>query len=86
VRDITRNLRSAAFTYKGLLSSLGSVANVAQNAHVLAGLKSMMSVIPVVGAVLMLAILMIFYKLDEPLMEKVKAELDERRKAQEQPA
>ena len=30
-----------------------------------------------------LVILVLFYKLDEPLMEKVKAELDARRKAQE---
>jgi Na+/melibiose symporter-like transporter len=41
----------------------------------------MMSVIPFVAGVVTLAILVFFYKLDEPLMKRVKAELEERRKA-----
>jgi GPH family glycoside/pentoside/hexuronide:cation symporter len=40
----------------------------------------MMSVIPVAIGVVSLIILL-FYKLDEPTMKKIKADLDERRKA-----
>jgi Na+/melibiose symporter-like transporter len=43
----------------------------------------MMSVIPLAAGIITLVILVLFYKLDEPLMEKVKAELDVRRKEQE---
>ena len=43
----------------------------------------MMSIIPVAIGVVALLILMFFYKLDEPTMKKVKADLDERRKASE---
>jgi Na+/melibiose symporter-like transporter len=42
----------------------------------------MMSVIPVAIGVVALIILL-FYKLDEPTMAKIKADLDERRKASE---
>jgi GPH family glycoside/pentoside/hexuronide:cation symporter len=66
-----------------ILATTGFVPNIAQNIEVRNGLKAMMSVIPLVAGIFTLAILMLFYKLDEPLMEKVKAELDERRKAQE---
>ena len=69
-----------------ILATTGFAPNVVQNAGVLNGLKSMMSVIPVAAGLLTLAILMLFYKLDEPLMAKVKAELEERRKAQGEPA
>lgn len=64
-----------------ILATTGFVANVAQNIDVLNGLKAMMSVIPVAVGVVALIILMFFYKLDETTMKKVKAELDERRKA-----
>jgi glycoside/pentoside/hexuronide:cation symporter, GPH family len=64
-----------------ILDKTGFVANVVQNANVLTGLKAMMSVIPVGVGVIALIILMFFYKLDEKTMEKVKAELDEKRKA-----
>lgn len=64
-----------------ILATTGFVANVAQNVDVQNGLKAMMSVIPVAVGVVALIILVFFYKLDEPAMQKVKAELDERRKA-----
>ena len=67
-----------------ILATTGFVPNVVQNASVLSGLKSMMSVIPVIAGVIALIILVFFYKLDEPLMKKVKAELEERRKASEE--
>ncbi len=66
-----------------ILATTGFAPNVAQNIDVRNGLKSMMSVIPLVAGMITLVILVLFYKLDEPLMEKVKAELDARRKAQE---
>ncbi len=62
-----------------ILAQTGFVANVAQNAEVLVGLKSMMSIIPVAVGVVALILLAFFYKLDEPLMQQVKAELDRRR-------
>jgi Na+/melibiose symporter-like transporter len=49
-------------------------------------LKAMMSIIPVAAGVIALIILMFFYKLDEATMTKVKAGLDERRKASGQGA
>jgi GPH family glycoside/pentoside/hexuronide:cation symporter len=69
-----------------ILAMTGFVANVAQNIDVLNGLKAMMSVIPVGIGVVALIILMFFYKLDETIMKKVKAELEERRKASGQGA
>jgi GPH family glycoside/pentoside/hexuronide:cation symporter len=65
-----------------ILSQTGFVANVTQNLDVQNGLKAMMSVIPVAIGVVSLIILL-FYKLDEPTMKKIKADLDERRKASE---
>jgi len=56
---------------------------VVQNVDVLNGLKAMMSIIPVSIGVVALLILMFLYKLDEPAMKTVKAELDERRNASE---
>ena len=55
-----------------ILASTGFVANVAQNVDVQNGLKAMMSVIPVAIGVVSLIILL-FYKLDEPTMKKIKA-------------
>ncbi|MBE3143410.1 MAG: MFS transporter, partial [Planctomycetes bacterium] len=69
-----------------VLATTGFVANVAQNIDVLNGLKAMMSVIPVAIGVVALIILMFFYRLDETTMAKVKAELEERRKASGQGA
>ena len=65
-----------------ILASTGFVANEVQNVNVLNGLKAMMSLIPVAIGVVALIILL-FYKLDEPTMKKIKADLDERRKASE---
>ena len=65
-----------------ILAGTGFVPNIAQNLNVKNGLKAMMSVIPVGAGIITLVILTIFYKLDEPLMAKIKLELDERRKAQ----
>jgi GPH family glycoside/pentoside/hexuronide:cation symporter len=64
----------------GILAWTGFVANVPQNLDVQNGLKAMMSVIPAAIGVVALIILL-FYKLDEPKMKQIKAELDERRKA-----
>jgi GPH family glycoside/pentoside/hexuronide:cation symporter len=66
-----------------ILAQTGFVANVPQSMGVQNGLVAMMSVIPVAAGVVTLAILVLFYKLDEKTMDKVKAELDERRKAAE---
>jgi GPH family glycoside/pentoside/hexuronide:cation symporter len=66
-----------------ILDKTGFVANVVQNINVLNGLKEMMSVIPVAVGVIALIILIFFYKLDEGTMAKIKADLDERRKASE---
>jgi GPH family glycoside/pentoside/hexuronide:cation symporter len=65
-----------------ILSQTGFVANVEQNLNVQNGLKAMMSVIPVAIGLVSLVILL-FYKLDEPTMKTIKADLDERRKASE---
>lgn len=64
-----------------ILAATGFVANVAQNVDVQNGLKAMMSVIPVAAGLIALIILVFFYKLDEPTMQKIKADLDERRRA-----
>jgi GPH family glycoside/pentoside/hexuronide:cation symporter len=64
-----------------ILASTGFIANVVQNVNVQNGLKAMMSVIPVSIGVVALIILMFFYKLDEATMAKVKADLEDRRKA-----
>jgi GPH family glycoside/pentoside/hexuronide:cation symporter len=63
-----------------ILDQTGFVANVVQNIDVQNGLKAMMSTIPVVVGAAALIILAFFYKLDEPTMKKVKADLDLRRK------
>jgi GPH family glycoside/pentoside/hexuronide:cation symporter len=64
-----------------ILDQTGFVANVVQNINVQDGLKAMMSIIPVTIGVVALIILAFFYKLDEPTMKKVAADLEERRKA-----
>jgi GPH family glycoside/pentoside/hexuronide:cation symporter len=69
-----------------ILATTGFVANVVQNVDVLNGLKAMMSVIPTGIGLLALIILLFFYRLDETTMAKVKAELEERRKASGQGA
>jgi len=63
-----------------ILTLTGFVANVAQNINVLNGLKAMMSIIPVVAGCIALMLLLIFYRLDEPTMKKIKEDLEERRK------
>jgi GPH family glycoside/pentoside/hexuronide:cation symporter len=65
-----------------ILSMTGFKANIVQNMDVLNGLKAMMSVIPVAIGLVAL-VLLCFYRLDEPTMKKIKADLDERRKASE---
>jgi glycoside/pentoside/hexuronide:cation symporter, GPH family len=65
-----------------ILSTTGFKANIVQNMDVLNGLKAMMSVIPVAIGLVAL-VLLCFYRLDEPTMKKIKADLDERRKAGE---
>jgi GPH family glycoside/pentoside/hexuronide:cation symporter len=62
-----------------ILASTGFVANVAQNIGTLNGLKSMMSVIPVIPGLIALALLVFFYKLDEKTMKNVQDDLNQRR-------
>jgi GPH family glycoside/pentoside/hexuronide:cation symporter len=62
-----------------ILDQTGFVANVVQNIDVLNGLKAMMSVIPVAIGVVALIVLAFLYKLDEPMMKKVKSDLELRR-------
>lgn len=64
-----------------ILAMTGFRANVVQNLSVLTGLKSMMSVIPVVPGAIALLLLILFYKLDEPAMNKIKEEIGARRAA-----
>ena len=56
-----------------LLAIFGFQANMVQNLNVLLGLKSMMSIIPAALGIIALIILL-FYKLDEPLVQKIKNE------------
>ncbi len=62
-----------------ILAFTGFQANVAQSMEVLTGLKSMMSVIPVVPGLAAVLLLIFFYRLDEPTMKKVKEEIEARR-------
>ena len=64
-----------------ILAATGFVPNIVQNIDVLTGLKNMMSIIPVAAGIIALILLVFFYKLDEPLMRKVKAELEAKRLA-----
>jgi glycoside/pentoside/hexuronide:cation symporter, GPH family len=66
-----------------ILATTGFVPNVAQSLAVRDGLKAMMSVIPLAAGLITLAVLAFFYKLDEPLMVRVKADLDQRRREPE---
>lgn len=61
-----------------LLSAFGFQANVVQNAEVLLGLKSLMSIIPAAAGVIAI-ILILFYKLDEETMKTIEVELNQRR-------
>jgi glycoside/pentoside/hexuronide:cation symporter, GPH family len=62
-----------------ILSSYGFVPDVVQNAGVLMGLKSMMSVIPLAIGLVAFLLLLFFYKLDDDIMKKIKEELEARR-------
>jgi len=61
-----------------LLAGFGFKANAVQGENALTGIRLMMSVIPAIGSLLG-AVLMVFYKLDEPYMKKIESELSERR-------
>ena len=67
-----------------ILAMTGFMPNIIQNLNVLNGLKAMMSLIPTTAGLIALAIIVFFYKLDEPLMRQVKADLDDRRQNHEQ--
>jgi len=62
-----------------ILSMTGFQANVTQSLAVLTGLKSMMSIIPAVPGIIALLLLVFFYKLDEPTMDRIKEEVGARR-------
>lgn len=62
-----------------ILAATGFIKDVAQNVDVQYGLKAMMSIIPVIAGIIALAIIVFFYKLDEPLMKQIKEDLEKRR-------
>jgi GPH family glycoside/pentoside/hexuronide:cation symporter len=62
-----------------ILDKTGFIPNIVQNANVLTGLKSMMSLIPCTLGILAIIVLAFFYKLDEPVMAKVKEDLEAKR-------
>ncbi|HEY9165750.1 MAG TPA: MFS transporter [Candidatus Kryptonia bacterium] len=64
-----------------ILAMTGFQANVAQNLAVLAGIKSMMSVIPVVPGLAAVLLLIFFYGLNESTVKKIKEEVETRRVA-----
>jgi GPH family glycoside/pentoside/hexuronide:cation symporter len=64
-----------------ILDQTGFIPNMVQNLNVQTGLKSMMSIIPSAIGLFALILLAFFYKLDEPTMKKVKADLEDRRSA-----
>ncbi len=64
-----------------ILATTGFEANVAQKLDVLIGLKSMMSIIPAVPGIVALVLLIFFYRLDEPSMDRIKEEIAARREA-----
>ena len=68
-----------------ILGWLGYQPNVAATPEVQLGLKAMMSVIPV-GVGVIALVLLFFYKLNDPTMAKIKADLDAKRKAGGEPA
>jgi len=62
-----------------ILATTGFAKDMVQNIDVQSGLKAMMSIIPVIAGLIALAIIVFFYKLDEPLMKQIKEDLDKRR-------
>ena len=61
-----------------LLTAFGYVPGVSQTNTAVVGIKSMMSILPAIGAILV-ACLIIFYKIDESLCNKMREELAEQR-------
>jgi len=61
-----------------LLTVFGYVPGVSQTNTAVLGIKSMMSVIPAIGAILV-ALLIIFYKIDEDLCHRMREELAKQR-------
>ncbi|HKL71468.1 MAG TPA: MFS transporter, partial [Marinilabiliaceae bacterium] len=66
-----------------LLAIYGFEANVIQSEESIKGIKYMMSYIPAFGALLS-GLIMVFYRLDDDMVKKVMADLEVRRKAEEQ--
>jgi GPH family glycoside/pentoside/hexuronide:cation symporter len=69
-----------------ILDKTGFIPNIIQNLDVLNGIKSMMSVIPSAVGLVALILLAFVYNLNEPMMKKVKSDLDERRKQSQETA
>jgi len=61
-----------------ILGAYGFQANVVQNANVVSGLRSMMSIIPLIFGAVALGLLF-FYKLDEKKVANIKVDLEARR-------
>ncbi len=62
-----------------ILSMTGFIPGILQAGDVQNGLKAMMSIIPVAAGIIALMIIILFYKLDDVTMIKIKADLEERR-------
>ena len=62
-----------------ILSMTGFIPGILQSGDVQSGLKAMMSIIPVAAGIIALLIIILFYKLDDITMTKIKADLEERR-------
>ena len=63
-----------------LLTIFGYTANVAQSSHALDGIRSLISVLPAIVALLALAVFS-FYKLDESFLKQIQQELQDRKAA-----
>jgi glycoside/pentoside/hexuronide:cation symporter, GPH family len=62
-----------------ILGAYGFKPDVVQNANVLLGLKSMMSILPVAAGFIAFILLAFFYKLDDDVMKKIKHDLEAKR-------
>jgi GPH family glycoside/pentoside/hexuronide:cation symporter len=62
-----------------ILSMTGFIPGILQNGGVQNGLKAMMSIIPVAAGLIALIIIILFYKLDDAAMTKIKSDLEEKR-------
>jgi GPH family glycoside/pentoside/hexuronide:cation symporter len=62
-----------------ILAMTGFIPGILQTGDVQNGLKAMMSIIPVAAGIIALLIIILFYKLDDITMAKIKTDLEEKR-------